>query len=194
MADLRDNNRELGKQLQEAQDELERLLTARAKEQRSPPQRQQPHPTAGDLRNVLTMSSLLIAPDEEFYSENYERELSQESWKLLLQARQTVAMSEAKGRSQCQSQLQVEAANGKQLADLLQEARQQLNSLQNENAELRLSVGKMRYNVDGLVGEALPPAPSPLPPPPLAETVEQESEEEVGPLDVKMLLATSTWV
>ena len=207
MADLRDNNRELGEQLQEAQDELERLLAARAKEQQSPRQRRVSDPTLQDLQSALALARLVETPDEKFYSEHHEREFSTESWQLLLQAREDFARGEAKRNSQYQSQLQQEAAKEEQFRLLLQEARQQLNNLKNENAELKLSVGKMRYNVDSLVGEPVapppplaetekrasglveepvPPPPDPLPPPPLAETAEQASEKKVGLGDVKI--------
>ncbi|KAK7116372.1 titin homolog [Littorina saxatilis] len=201
MVDLRDNNRELQEQLQEAQDQLERILTAQAQDSRSSrnsgsgsniPGRSS-NPTLEDL-NVLVTSKILVASETEFEAE--ASAWSEEFRQAFRQVRQSFAkrMEERwRGNEIRQSVGQQQEADHQGL--LLQQARQQINNLKNENAELRVSVGKMRYNVDSLSANSapslalsypsseekeeeeeiedmpLPPPPNPIPPPPLSRSL-----------------------
>ena len=162
MSDLRDNNRELQEQLQEAQDQLEQVLIAATKVPKSP------RPSTYSTQAVLAAAALLAAGEEQF--NNSLTSLDETSQQHLLHARQSLFKTmENKQVKQLQQLKQEGADREHQLNLALQEARQRLNSLEVENGELKVNVGKMRYSMDGPSVAPLPPPPRPVPPPPLAE-------------------------
>ncbi|XP_076443384.1 uncharacterized protein LOC143281952 [Babylonia areolata] len=151
LTDLRDNNRELQEQLQDAQDRLEQLLTASARVPRASQQHPSPASLARDLQYALTLSKLLIASEDHF-------QLGLMSWgsesqQQLLEARETFSQAmeerQSKQRSQWEKRLQQEVSEGKHLNLGLQAARRRLNEqltfLEAENADLRVTLGKLQH-------------------------------------------------
>ncbi|KAL8590690.1 hypothetical protein ACOMHN_062753 [Nucella lapillus] len=198
VTDLLDNNRELQEQLQDAQDRLEQLLTASARLPRSSLTHPSSTTLARDLQYALTLSKLLVAGEDQFRES--VASWGAESQQHLHQARkafvQTLQERDGRQRHLLEKSLRQEVAEEKRVNEEMQAARrrlhERLNFLEVENAELRMTVGKMRYKGAPQGGESPPPPaskphlwsatreplppppPRPLPPPPFADAGDVE--------------------
>lgn len=172
MEDLRDNNLELQEQLQDAQDQLELLL---AREGAANKQTTSKQPSSKEHRvhgsgnmvpvnqeaEMLNISKLLFASEAVFQKAIASFSLGMQS--QLIQARQMIQQSQENSYLQLQQEK----------AELIK-AHQLVSRLEQENAELRITVGRHRYQHHPGNPGFLPPSPVP-PPPPVCLTQQESS-------------------
>lgn len=170
MADLRDNNSELQEQLQDAQDQLEALLSEKRTDASGKPDTETDPSLASNrlfttlewdsVEGELTISELLFAGEEVF--QDFVKPLTPSLRSQLVEARQLM-----------ERMFKGSEADKKQAFDVEQErselilARQRVNMLELENEELRLAVARQRYEHHPGNPSSGPPPP-PIAPPPLA--------------------------
>lgn len=165
MEDLQDNNRELHKQLQDAQDQLEELLT---RQKRLHSTSNSDRVGAHGFLEKVTISELLFANDDEFSA--MSSPLDEKLIWQLYNARQS--LKNLKSQTSGNAEQSVSDQDGAELIS----ARQHVNHLQVENEELRRTIARQRYeHHPGNPASAPPPAP--IPPPPLACPSLQDVED-----------------